>query len=180
MRAPTPAYAAGEMAADFTQSAVRAGFRGRRRLTVLAGLLAVGMLRPGGVSNAGVSFWTGSALTLWWLAALWCLPPTRPLWRYRRPGIMRHAAPVIAALAPARLACRAALAALLWACAPLDGVGQVILRALAAWGALMLGHGLCMALLVRVRPGRMTFAVSLLVLTAQTVLEAAQAGGILR
>lgn len=165
------------MAADFTQLAVRAGFRGRGRLSALMGLLAAVMFRPEGVSNAGVFFWTGSALTLWWLAALWCLPPTRPLWRSRRPGIMRHAAPVIAALAPARLACRAALAALLWASAPLDGVGQVILRALAAWGALMLGHGICMALLMRVRPGRTAFALSLLALTVQTVLEAVQAGG---
>ena len=78
---------------DFTQAAITAGFRGRRVLSVLLLPLAVGLFRPEGVPDAWVYLWTGNLLNLWWLGALWLLPPTRPRWRPREPGFLRHAAP---------------------------------------------------------------------------------------
>ena len=60
---------------DFTQAAITAGFRGRRVLSVLLLPLAVGLFRPEGVPDAWVYLWTGNLLNLWWLGALWLLPP---------------------------------------------------------------------------------------------------------
>ena len=151
---------------DFTQAAITAGFRGRRVLSVLLLPLAVGLFRPEGVPDAWVYLWTGNLLNLWWLGALWLLPPTRPLWRHRKPGFMRHAAPVLASLAPAQILCRAALGLLLWSAAPLGGVWSALFCSLAAWGALLMGQAVCLALFVRVRPGRLPAALSLALLAA--------------
>ena len=105
------AYADRECAMDFTQAALTAGFRGRRTLSVLFVPLAVLCFRREGASDALTIRWIETELLLWWLSALALLPPTRPLWRHRKPGFMRHAAPVLSALAPALLIARAVLAA---------------------------------------------------------------------
>ena len=107
------AYADRECAMDFTQAALTAGFRGRRTLSVLFVPLAVLCFRREGASDALTIRWIETELLLWWLSALALLPPTRPLWRHRKPGFMRHAAPVLSALTPALLIARAVLAVLL-------------------------------------------------------------------
>lgn len=154
---------------DFTQAAITAGFRGRSILSVLLLPLFAALFRPDGATDAWVYLWTGNLLNLWWLGALWLLPPTRPLWRYRKPGFMRHAAPVLASLAPAQILCRAALRLLLWSAAPLDGVWSALFRSLAAWGALLTGQAICLALFARARPGRRRTALSLALLAALTL-----------
>lgn len=158
---------------DFTQAAITAGFRGRRTLSVLLLPLTAGLLRPEGVPDAWVYLWTGNLLNLWWLGALWLVPPTRPLWRHRKPGFMRHAAPVLASLAPAQILCRAALGLLLWAAAPLGGVWSALFRSLAAWGALLTGQAACLALFARLRPGRAQTALSLAALAAVLLTDLA-------
>lgn len=81
------AYADRECAMDFTQAALTAGFRGRRTLSVLFVPLAVLCFRREGASDALTIRWIETELLLWWLSALALLPPTRPLWRHRKPGL---------------------------------------------------------------------------------------------
>ena len=151
---------------DFTQAALTAGFRGRRTLSVLFGPLAVLCFRREGASDALTIRWIETELLLWWLSALALLPPTRPLWRHRKPGFMRHAAPVLSALAPALLIARAVLAVLLPMAAAQSGLWSPILRALAAWGALLMGQAVCLALLPCLRPTRLQTVVSIAVILA--------------
>ena len=149
------AYADRECAMDFTQAALTAGFRGRRTLSVLFVPLAVLCFRREGASDALTIRWIETELLLWWLSALALLPPTRPLWRHRKPGFMRHAAPVLSALAPALLIARAVLAVLLPMAAAQSGLWPPILRTLAAWGALLMGQAVCLTLLPCLRPTRL-------------------------
>ena len=53
-----------------------------------------------------------------------------------------------------------------WSAAPLGGVWSALFRSLAAWGALLMGQAVCLALFVRVRPGRLPAALSLALLAA--------------
>ena len=53
-------------------------------------------------------------------------------------------------------------ALLLYAAARTEGLWQSLLRALAAWGALLMGQALCLALFVRLRPGRWGVGLALL------------------
>ena len=147
---------------DFPQAALAAGLRSDRLLTLCLLPLALGCFHPGGVSDGLAFRWISGELTLWWLLALWCLPPTQPLWRHQRPGFMRHAAPVLSCLALAQLGCFSALTLLLYAAARTEGLWQSLLRALAAWGALLMGQALCLALFVRLRPGRWGVGLALL------------------
>ena len=126
---------------DFTQAALTAGFRGRRTLSVLFVPLAVLCFRREGASDALTIRWIETELLLWWLSALALLPPTRPLWRHRKPGFMRHAAPVLSALAPALLIARAVLAVLLPMAAAQSGLWPSILSRLGGMGCAPDGSG---------------------------------------
>ena len=96
------------------------------------------LLPQEGASDALTIRWIETELLLWRLSALALLPPTRPLWRHRKPGLYAPCRPgALSALAPALLIARAVLAVLLPMAAAQSGLWPSILRALAAWGALL-------------------------------------------
>ena len=68
--------------------------------------------------------------------------------------------------ASALLIARAVLAVLLPMAAAQSGLWSPILRALAAWGALLMGQAVCLALLPCLRPTRLQTVVSIAVILA--------------
>ena len=136
-----------EMQKDFLPSVLRVGLYGGGVLPLLflpAWLTAFRLSVP---ADAWLLLAIDLLLTLWWLGTLALLPPTRPLWRSTASGFSRHAAPILAALSIALTACRVVFALLFSLAQPLSEAWGCLFCALAAWGALLFGQGLCMTLL---------------------------------
>ena len=150
---------------DFLPSAIHAGLCGGGILPILYLPVWFAAFRLSVTLDAWLRLGIDSVLVLWWLGCIALLPPTRPLWRAKQPGFSRHAAPVLCALSISLTVCRIVFALLMAAAQPHSGAAGRLFCALAAWGALLWGQGLCTALLPCFR-GKKALGVAGAVLTA--------------